>query len=242
MKKVLVLLVIVLVLLSSCKSQTGNNETLPSGVDPFSTPAQSSDPSVKGKPIPEGGNRESGTNIPETEYDIYNDEPVEISYELLTPDTEVYEMGFVIFIEGVPTPFKISIEEEMLTAGLRSEGRVPFFKNYRDEDSEQIAEDITSDSSLSPEQEFFRMQTRIAVLSSFEELSPRQRYILAHYLGIIMQGRYQHVMRVMQSKGWRKLEPLDNIILRLKNLLCYLMLLLFSLSINCLPQKSLLMN
>lgn len=31
-------------------------------------------------------------------------------------------------------------------------------------------------------------------------------------LGIITQGQYQYLMRVMQSKGWRKSEPLDNTI------------------------------
>ena len=31
-------------------------------------------------------------------------------------------------------------------------------------------------------------------------------------LGIITQGKYQYLMRVMQNKGWRKSEPLDNII------------------------------
>ena len=81
--------------------------------------------------------------------------------------------------------------KEMLTAGLRSEGMVPFFKNYGDEDSEQTAEDVTCDSSLSPEQEFFRIQTRIAVMSSFEELSPRQRYIVAHHLGFC-ENCYKH--------------------------------------------------
>ena len=81
--------------------------------------------------------------------------------------------------------------KEMLTAGLRSEGMVPFFKRYGDEDSEQAAEDVTCDNTLSPEQEFFRLQTRIAVLSSYEELSPRQRYILAHHLGFC-ENCYKH--------------------------------------------------
>ena len=81
------------------------------------------------------------------------------------------------------TGTKVKTVKEMLLAGLRSEGMIPFFKSYGDEDSEQNAEDVTSDSSLSPEQEFFRIQTRVAVLSSYEELSPRQRYILAHHLG-----------------------------------------------------------
>lgn len=81
------------------------------------------------------------------------------------------------------TETTVKTVKEMLAAGLRSEGMVPFFKSYGDEDSEQTAEDVTSDSSLSPEQEFFRIQTRVAVLSSYEELSPRQRYILAHHLG-----------------------------------------------------------
>ena len=31
-------------------------------------------------------------------------------------------------------------------------------------------------------------------------------------LGIITQGQYQYMMRVMQNKGWRKSEPLDNTI------------------------------
>ncbi len=31
-------------------------------------------------------------------------------------------------------------------------------------------------------------------------------------LGIITQGQYQYLMRVMQNKGWRKSEPLDNTI------------------------------
>lgn len=31
-------------------------------------------------------------------------------------------------------------------------------------------------------------------------------------LDIITQGKYQYMMRIMQSKGWRKFEPLDNII------------------------------
>lgn len=31
-------------------------------------------------------------------------------------------------------------------------------------------------------------------------------------LGIITQGQYQYLMRTMQAKGWRKSEPLDNII------------------------------
>ena len=29
-------------------------------------------------------------------------------------------------------------------------------------------------------------------------------------LGIITQGQYQYMMRIMQNKGWRKSEPLDN--------------------------------
>ena len=31
-------------------------------------------------------------------------------------------------------------------------------------------------------------------------------------LGIIRQNQYQYLMRIMQSKGWRKTEPLDNVI------------------------------
>ena len=31
-------------------------------------------------------------------------------------------------------------------------------------------------------------------------------------LGIITQGQYQYMMRIMQNKGWRKSEPLDNTI------------------------------
>ena len=81
------------------------------------------------------------------------------------------------------TGTKVKTVKEMLAAALRSEGMILFFKSYGDEDSEQTAEDVTSDISLSPEQEFFRIQTRVAVLSSYEELSPRQRYILAHHLG-----------------------------------------------------------
>ena len=36
----------------------------------------------------------------------------------------------------------IKTVKEMLEAGLRSEGIVPFFKNYGDEDSEETAEDV----------------------------------------------------------------------------------------------------
>lgn len=33
------------------------------------------------------------------------------------------------------------------------------------------------------------------------------------YLGLITQSQYQYMMRVMQNRGWRKSEPLDNILL-----------------------------
>jgi len=69
--------------------------------------------------------------------------------------------------------------KELLQAGLRMEGLTPF---YREDDEDGGAEDITSDSTLSPEVLFFRAERRKAVLGAFEELTPRQRYYLSRHL------------------------------------------------------------
>ena len=70
--------------------------------------------------------------------------------------------------------------KELLQAGLRNEGLVSF---YREEDEDESGtEDITSDSTLSPEVVFFRAERRKAVLGAFEELTPRQRYYLSWHL------------------------------------------------------------
>ena len=53
------------------------------------------------------------TNPPDGVESIYNGKPIEVSYELLARDTEIFEQGFVVFVEGVPTLFKISINGEM---------------------------------------------------------------------------------------------------------------------------------
>jgi len=55
-------------------------------------------------------------------------------------------------------------------------------------------------------------------LDYYVQLKRRWKVSVAamHYrsydLGIITQGQYQYMMRVMQNKGWRKSEPLDNTI------------------------------
>lgn len=70
--------------------------------------------------------------------------------------------------------------KEVLQAGLRMEDLVPFYREEDDDDSG--VEDITSDSTLSPEVLFFQAERRKAVLGAFESLTLRQRYYLSRHL------------------------------------------------------------
>ena len=40
-------------------------------------------------------------------------------------------------------------------------------------------------------------------------------------LGIITQSQYQYMMRIMQNKGWRKSEPLDNTLRAAKTVIVF---------------------
>ena len=59
---------------------------------------------------------------------------------------------------------------ELITAGLRNTLFVPFYKEYCDEDSEETAEDVTSDNTFNPELELIRKEQSEAVWGAYNDL------------------------------------------------------------------------
>ena len=71
---------------------------------------------------------------------------------------------------------------ELITAGLRNTLFIPFYKEYCDEDSEETAEDVTSDNTFNPELELIRKEQSEAVWGAYNELDIGTQLMIADNL------------------------------------------------------------
>ena len=71
---------------------------------------------------------------------------------------------------------------ELISAGLRNTLFIPFYKEYCDEDSEETAEDITSDNTFNPELELIRKEQSEAVWGAYNELDIGTQLMIADNL------------------------------------------------------------
>lgn len=71
---------------------------------------------------------------------------------------------------------------DMITAGLRNTLFIPFYKEYCDEDSEETAEDVTSDNTFNPELELIRKEQSEAVWGSYNDLDVDTQLMISNNL------------------------------------------------------------
>ena len=71
---------------------------------------------------------------------------------------------------------------ELITAGLRNTLFIPFYKEYCDEDSEETAEDVTSDNTFNPELELIRKDQSEAVWGAYNDLDIGTQLMIADNL------------------------------------------------------------
>ena len=71
---------------------------------------------------------------------------------------------------------------ELISAGLRNTLFIPFYKEYCDEDSEETAEDVTSDNTFNPELELIRKEQSEAVWGAYNELDIGTQLMIADNL------------------------------------------------------------
>ena len=71
---------------------------------------------------------------------------------------------------------------ELITAGLRNTLFIPFYKEYCDEDSEETAEDVTSDNTFNPELELIRKEQSEAVWGAYNALDLGTQLMIADNL------------------------------------------------------------
>ena len=71
---------------------------------------------------------------------------------------------------------------ELITAGLRNTLFIPFYKEYCDEDSEETAEDVTSDNTFNPELELIRKEQSEAVWGAYNDLDIGTQLMIADNL------------------------------------------------------------
>lgn len=71
---------------------------------------------------------------------------------------------------------------ELLMAGLRNTLFIPFYKIYCDEDSEETAEDVTSDNTCNPELELIRKEQSETVWGAYNDLDYDVKLMIADNL------------------------------------------------------------
>ena len=71
---------------------------------------------------------------------------------------------------------------ELITAGLRNTLFIPFYKECCDEDSEETAEDVTSDNTFNPELELIRKEQSEAVWGAYNDLDIGTQIMIADNL------------------------------------------------------------
>ena len=73
--------------------------------------------------------------------------------------------------------------KKMIDGGRRNEHLADFYRRYPDPDGEEGAEDVTYDNSMNPEKQFFLNYRGETVMTTFEQMSPRQKNVLAARCG-----------------------------------------------------------
>ena len=72
---------------------------------------------------------------------------------------------------------------EILLGGYINMSRADFYRQYRDEDSEDSLEEVVADGTSQTEELYFRIERAEEVMSTFESLNYRERAIVADHLG-----------------------------------------------------------
>lgn len=72
---------------------------------------------------------------------------------------------------------------EILLSGYINRNRADFYRQYRDEDSEDSLEEVVADGTSQTEELYFRIERAEKVMSTFEALNYRERTIVADHLG-----------------------------------------------------------
>ena len=73
--------------------------------------------------------------------------------------------------------------KKMIDGGRRNEYAADFYRKYPDPDGEEGTEDVTHNNSMNPEKQFFLNYRGETVMTAFEQLSPRQKNVLAARCG-----------------------------------------------------------
>ena len=73
--------------------------------------------------------------------------------------------------------------KEIIRAGIDSTHYTDFYRKYADEDGENTAEDVTTDTTSNPERLFFKQLQAEALFTAYEALDYRERMMVADHLG-----------------------------------------------------------
>lgn len=73
--------------------------------------------------------------------------------------------------------------KEIIRAGIDSTHYTDFYRKYADEDGENTAEDVTTDTTSNPERLFFKQLQAEALFTAYEALDYRERSMVAYHLG-----------------------------------------------------------